>query len=78
MKIRSKIQTPTPGPATVVEVFYIGGSTGWAVGRFDAQGNQIDGVTYAYLQRDAVREGRRIAQREGLDLLVFQRDGSAQ
>jgi hypothetical protein len=41
------------------EVFFVGGTTGWAFASYDDEGNQIGEAAYEYRQRDAIAGARR-------------------
>lgn len=56
-----------------IEVFHIGGTTGWAYATFDADGNQIGEAAYEWRKADAMLSARRFC--DGLPIWEFNTQG---
>lgn len=56
-----------------IEVFYIGGKTGWAIALFDCQGNQIGEAQYEYKKNFATLAAMRMSN--GLPIFEYNMQG---
>ena len=56
-----------------IEVFYIGGSTGWVTAKFDENGYQVGPAVYHWHKVDAVAFGSQAARGLSCELHIFTR-----